>query len=242
MEGTHELEELVALRPAPRLDPRRIHRQVPRARGVVYEVCTAAEPWLLARTFGVRHRRPRDGRGPQQVLFIASGDAHETDHVLGELRADMRLRVVRGDRAEDLYNAHERSESVREETVLTSSMKTLSALSGRPANSGFCVDPPSFVGTRTASSSLPIEPSAFTVPVRMMSGFELDHDAGWFRCMSFDTTMRFVPMSHSRSHEPAVSKIGFVTPAMYPGLHLCASVLQNYGKNVCLTCSPTPRG
>ncbi len=36
--------------------------------------------------------------------------------------------------------------------------------------------------------------------------------------MSLCTTIRFVPMSHSKSQEPAASKIGLVTPAMYPGL------------------------
>ena len=98
-------------------------------------------------------------------------------------------------------------------------MKTLSALSGRPVNSGFCVDPPSFVGTRTTSSSPPVEVSALIVPERMMMGFDaVAHDAGWFWMMSLCTTMRFVPMSHKRSHEPAASKMGLVTPAIYPGL------------------------
>ena len=103
-------------------------------------------------------------------------------------------------------------------------MKTLSALSWRPANSGFCGAPPSFVWTRTTSSSLPIEFSALSVPVRMMSGFELGaHDAGWLRYMSLWTTMRFVPISHKRSQDPAASKMGFVTPAMYPGLRVVRS-------------------
>ena len=30
--------------------------------------------------------------------------------------------------------------------------------------------------------------------------------------------MRLVPISHRRSHDPAASKIGLVTPAIYPGL------------------------
>ena len=99
-------------------------------------------------------------------------------------------------------------------------MNTLSALSGRPVNSGFCVEPPSLVGTRnTSSSTEPTEVSALTIPERLTMGFAVGaQDAGWLRKMSLCTTMRFVPISQSRSHEPAASKIGFVTPAMYPGL------------------------
>jgi hypothetical protein len=36
--------------------------------------------------------------------------------------------------------------------------------------------------------------------------------------MSFDTIIRPLAMSHSRSQDPDDSTIGFVTPAMYAGL------------------------
>ena len=37
--------------------------------------------------------------------------------------------------------------------------------------------------------------------------------------MSFETTIRPVLTSHKRSHDFELSKIRFVTPAMYPGLY-----------------------
>ena len=114
----------------------------------------------------------------------------------------------------------EREMGARHEKTRTSSMNTLSALSGRPVNSVFWGAPPSLVGTRTTSSSpAPIADSALIVPERTTIGFAAGaHDAGWCAKMSLWTTMRFVAMSQSRSHAPAASKIGFGTPAMYPGL------------------------
>ncbi len=70
------------------------------------------------------------------------------------------------------------------------------------------------------SSSLAMEPSTFRVPVRIIPapggrGILVD---GHELCISLWTTIRPVPTSHNRSHDPADSKMGLVTPAMKPGL------------------------
>jgi hypothetical protein len=103
--------------------------------------------------------------------------------------------------------------------ALTSSMNTLSALSAFAVKSLFCVSF-SRPGRRPSSSSLPIEDSALSVPTRgrVDGGPAWFPDGGCDECMSFETIIRPVATSHSRSQDPDDSKIGFVTPAMYAGL------------------------
>jgi hypothetical protein len=43
-------------------------------------------------------------------------------------------------------------------------------------------------------------------------------EGGCDECMSLDTTIRLAATSQSRSQHPDDSKMGFVTPAMNPGL------------------------
>lgn len=106
-------------------------------------------------------------------------------------------------------------------------MKALSPPSDFPANV-LCACP-GMGSLRPTSSSLPIEVSVLSVPVREINGGapEGGPDGGWAIWISFETTTRPVPTSHSKSHDPEVSKIGFVTPAIYAGLR--ADTAQRQG-------------
>lgn len=109
--------------------------------------------------------------------------------------------------------------------ALTSSMNTLSALSAFAVKSLFW-DSFSRPGRRPSSSSLPIEDSALSVPARArVDGAPVwVPDGGCEEWMSFDTIIRPLATSHSRSQDPDDSKIGFVTPAMYAGLVVVGQV------------------
>ena len=99
---THLLEKLVTLRPAPRLDARRVHRELLRARPFVRKERAAAQTLLLRRAVSIPRGRDADRGLTEHVLLVQTRDVHEAHRVLGELGTDVRLRVVRGDRAQDL--------------------------------------------------------------------------------------------------------------------------------------------
>ena len=167
------LKRPIHRRSTPALDSTCIRDHFLRASSIVEEDNPASQLGSIARPFVEREPAKADGRTPKGVLLISGRQSDKTPYIVYKTGSNQRFSEMKIDCRNNLGNGDEEEREFNIDRLvywpscaLTSSMKTLSALSALAVKSFFEDSFSRPGGRRPNSSSLPIDDSARTVPIR----------------------------------------------------------------------------